>query len=144
MTKSVITEALRPIELHQVDRLALSQKLEAALTRVTRKLDKNIVAFGDKFPGEACEKGVWPRTDNVEWTTSFWPGQLWLAWEMTGKAHYRDAPSAIYRRSPGVLSSVSTRQRTILVFSIRSPASAPGASPATKPLAGRRCWQPSA
>ena len=35
MTKSVITEALRPIELHQVDRLALSQKLEAALTRVT-------------------------------------------------------------------------------------------------------------
>lgn len=32
MTKSVITEALRPIELHQVDRLALSQKLDAALT----------------------------------------------------------------------------------------------------------------
>ena len=91
MTKSVITEALRPIELHQVDRLALSQKLEAALARVTRKLDNNIVAFGDKFPGEACEKGVWPRTDNVEWTTSFWPGQLWLAWEMTGKAHYREA-----------------------------------------------------
>ena len=91
MTKSVITEALRPIELHQVDRLALSQKLEAALSRVTRKLDNNIVAFGDKFPGEACEKGVWPRTENVEWTTSFWPGQLWLAWEMTGKAHYREA-----------------------------------------------------
>jgi len=91
MTKSVITEALRPIELHQVDRLALSQKLDAALTRVTRKLDHNIVAFGDKFPGEACEKGVWPRTDNVEWTTSFWTGQLWLAWEMTGKAHYREA-----------------------------------------------------
>lgn len=91
MTKSVITEALRPIELHQVDRLALSQKLEDALARVTRKLDKNIVAFGDKFPGEACENGIWPRTDNVEWTTSFWPGQLWLAWEMTGKAHYREA-----------------------------------------------------
>lgn len=47
MTKSVITEALRPIELYQVDRLALSQKLEDALARVTRKLDKNIVAFGD-------------------------------------------------------------------------------------------------
>ena len=40
MTKSVITEALRPIELYQVDRLALSQKLEDALARVTRKLDK--------------------------------------------------------------------------------------------------------
>ncbi|VFS74069.1 Uncharacterized protein conserved in bacteria [Raoultella planticola] len=55
MSKKVITEALRPVELYQVDRLALRQKLDDALARVTRKLDKNIVAFGDKFPGEACE-----------------------------------------------------------------------------------------
>jgi len=91
MTKTIVTEPLRPIELHQTDRAALRKKLDDALARVTRKLDKNIVAFGDKFPGEACENGIWPRTENVEWTTSFWPGQLWLAWEMTGKAHYRQA-----------------------------------------------------
>lgn len=46
MTKKVITEALRPVELYQVDRLALRQKLDDALARVTRKLDRNIVAFG--------------------------------------------------------------------------------------------------
>jgi unsaturated chondroitin disaccharide hydrolase len=91
MTKKVITEALRPVELYQVDRLALRQKLDDALARVTRKLDRNIVAFGDKFPGEACENGIWPRSENVEWTTSFWPGQLWLAWEMSGNPAYREA-----------------------------------------------------
>lgn len=91
MTKTVITEALRPIELYQTDKIALRRKLDEALARVTRKLDKNIVAFGDKFPGEACENGVWPRTENREWTNSFWPGQLWLAWEMTGDDKYRTA-----------------------------------------------------
>lgn len=91
MTASVVTEPLRPVELYAIDRQALRQSLDAALGRVTRKLDKNITAFGDSFPGEACEGGVWPRTKNVEWTTSFWTGQLWLAWEMTGKAHYREA-----------------------------------------------------
>lgn len=91
MTASVVTEPLRPVELYAIDRQALRQSLDAALGRVTRKLDKNITAFGDSFPGEACEGGIWPRTKNVEWTTSFWTGQLWLAWEMTGKAHYREA-----------------------------------------------------
>lgn len=33
MTKKVITEALRPVELYQVDRLALRQKLDDALAR---------------------------------------------------------------------------------------------------------------
>ncbi|MRS14818.1 glucuronyl hydrolase [Enterobacteriaceae bacterium RIT691] len=91
MTASVVTEPLCPVELFAIDREALRHSLDAALTRVTKKLDRNIVEFGDSFPGEACENGIWPRTKNVEWTTSFWTGQLWLAWEMTGKAHYREA-----------------------------------------------------
>lgn len=91
MTRSVVTEPLRPVELHAIDRLALRQSLDTALQRIARKLDKNIVAFGDLFPGEACENGVWPLTDNVQWTTSFWPGQLWLVWEMTDDVRYAEA-----------------------------------------------------
>jgi unsaturated chondroitin disaccharide hydrolase len=91
VTENVVTEPLRPIELHQVDRLALKRKLDTALQSVTKKLDKTIAAVGDQFPNEACEGGKWKPTDNVEWTTSFWPGQLWLAWEMTGEDKYRQA-----------------------------------------------------
>ncbi|MEZ2573916.1 glycoside hydrolase family 88 protein [Buttiauxella ferragutiae] len=90
-TEKVVTEPLRPIELHQVDRLALNRKLDAALKSVTKKLDKNIIALGDKFPNEACEGGKWAPTGNVEWTTSFWTGQLWLMWELTGDDKYRQA-----------------------------------------------------
>ncbi|MCE0828669.1 glycoside hydrolase family 88 protein [Buttiauxella sp. A2-C2_NF] len=90
-TEKVVTEPLRPIELHQVDRLALNRKLDAALKSVTKKMDKNIIALGDKFPNEACEGGKWAPTGNVEWTTSFWTGQLWLMWELTGDDKYRQA-----------------------------------------------------
>lgn len=50
MTRSVVTEPLRPVELHALDRNALRQSQDEALPRVVRKLDKNIVAFGDRFP----------------------------------------------------------------------------------------------
>lgn len=56
MTKSVITEALRPIELHQVDRPALSQKLEAALNRVTRKLDKILLPSAINSPAKPVRR----------------------------------------------------------------------------------------
>jgi unsaturated chondroitin disaccharide hydrolase len=102
MIRSVVTEPLRPVELYQVDRPALKALLEEALARATRQLDRNLAAFGDKFPGEACQDGRWPRTENVEWTTSFWVGQLWLAWELTGEARYRAAAErylpSFYRR----------------------------------------------
>ena len=91
VTEKIVTEPLRPIELHQVDRLALNRKLDSALKSVTQKLDKNMIALGDKFPNEACEGGKWKPTGNVEWTTSFWTGQLWLAWELTGDDKYRQA-----------------------------------------------------
>lgn len=102
MIRCVVTEPLRPVELHQVDRPALKALLEQALARATRQIDRNLAAFGDKFPGEACQDGRWPRTENVEWTTSFWVGQLWLAWELTGEARYREAAErylpSFYRR----------------------------------------------
>lgn len=91
MNMNVTLETLRPIALHQIDRQALRVKIEEALASITRKLEKNIVTFGDKFPGEACENGVWPRSENVEWTNSFWTGQLWLAWEVTGDEKFRTA-----------------------------------------------------
>lgn len=91
VTSSVVTESLRPVELHQVDRLLLRRKVEDAIVRITRRLDKTIVAMGDNFPNEACEGGKWTPAENTQWTTSFWTGQLWLAWELTGDDKYRQA-----------------------------------------------------
>ncbi len=91
MTRSVVTEPLRPVELYAIDRQALRQSLDAALTRITKKLDTNIAAFGDSFPAKPAKRASGHAPKNVEWTTSFWTGQLWLAWEMTGEASFREA-----------------------------------------------------
>lgn len=87
----VALEPLRKISSDKIDRVELKNKLDNALSSITFKLKKNIVSFGGKFPAETCVNGIWPRQDNVEWTNSFWPGQLWLAWEITGDEVYRQS-----------------------------------------------------
>jgi unsaturated chondroitin disaccharide hydrolase len=64
---------------------------EAALAFATEKTRGNIAAFKGRYPAPASVGAVYPLIDNDEWTTSFWPGMLWLAWEATGDARFRDA-----------------------------------------------------
>ncbi len=74
-----------------------------ALTAALRTIDANIVTFGDRYPGDTTVDGVYrlrpatgdlPPGSNVGWTTSFWPGMLWLAHELTGEDRYRQAAQA--------------------------------------------------
>lgn len=39
--------------------------------------------FYETFPAANSENNFYPHTDNVDWTTGFWTGQLWLAYQMT-------------------------------------------------------------
>ncbi len=74
-----------------------------ALAAALRTIDANIATFGDRYPGDTTVDGVYrlrpatgglPAGSNVGWTTSFWPGQLWLAHELTGEDSYRRAAQA--------------------------------------------------
>ena len=42
-----------------------------------------------QFPAPASENLIYPAIDNVEWTSTFWTGMLWLAYEYTGDDKYR-------------------------------------------------------
>jgi unsaturated chondroitin disaccharide hydrolase len=64
---------------------------EDALNFALKKIKSNIAVFGDKYPGPAGVKNVYPLIDNTDWTASFWPGMLWLAWEASGVEAYRAA-----------------------------------------------------
>jgi unsaturated chondroitin disaccharide hydrolase len=73
--------------------------VEAALTTVAR----NIPVFAKKYPADTTRDDVYPyrpatatlpEGSNYGWTTSFWPGQLWLAAELTGEPRYHDAARA--------------------------------------------------
>ncbi|WP_243075503.1 glycoside hydrolase family 88 protein [Microbacterium sp. SS28] len=80
----------------QSSALAVDSALAGALSTVRR----NIAAFGDLYPDDTTRDdryplrpaaGAFPEGGNRGWTTSFWPGMQWLAWERTGDPAFRDA-----------------------------------------------------
>jgi unsaturated chondroitin disaccharide hydrolase len=80
--------------------------LDTALAQALRTVESNICAFGARYPDDTTVDGVYhlraptgglPEGANVGWTTSFWPGMLWLAFELTGRDIYRRAAQAHVR-----------------------------------------------
>lgn len=77
-------------------------RFEGALAEALTTIDANLTIFATHFPEDTTIGGTYPiRTrkgspdgTNIGWTTSFWPGMLWLAFESTGKESYRDAALA--------------------------------------------------
>lgn len=53
------------------------------------KVDALLPRFQDCFPGANTEGLIYPaETENIEWTTSFFSGMLWLLYEHTGDGKY--------------------------------------------------------
>ncbi|MEH7011569.1 glycoside hydrolase family 88 protein [Neobacillus niacini] len=63
--------------------------VEKAIQHVLAKIDQSLDVFTDMFPDSNSENLVYKPIKNVEWTTSFWTGMLWLAYEYTGEEKYR-------------------------------------------------------
>ena len=89
MSATIRKETIVPVALQRGERAAIAQKIRHALPVILKAVDRNSAYFGQRFPDAACKNGIYPIIDNQEWTTSFWTGQLWLAWEWTGNAAYR-------------------------------------------------------
>ena len=73
---------------------------EPALAGALSTIRRNIATFGDLYPDDTTRddryplrpaEGIFPEGGNRGWTTSFWPGTQWLAWELTGDDVFRDA-----------------------------------------------------
>jgi unsaturated chondroitin disaccharide hydrolase len=78
----------------------------SAVSAALRTIDANLADFGDRYPGDTTvddryrlrpAAGGLPDGANVGWTTSFWPGMLWLAHDLTGDDGYRRAAAAHVR-----------------------------------------------
>lgn len=62
----------------------------ALWTKLEVKVDRMIAQIGDKSPHVAAE-GRYDDMRHDWWTSGFWPGLLWIMYDMTGKEHYREA-----------------------------------------------------
>jgi unsaturated chondroitin disaccharide hydrolase len=88
---------------------------ERAVAAALRVIDANITEFGDRYPGDTTVHNRYrlrlgpdglPDGANIGWTTSFWPGMLWLALELTGDDRYRRAAAA---HVPGFADRIATQ-----------------------------------
>lgn len=66
------------------------EKLDAILAAVLDRIDRSLDLFTDAFPTPSSQDGVYGAMDNTEWTNGFWTGMLWLAYEASGQARYRE------------------------------------------------------
>lgn len=55
------------------------------------KVDRMITQLGEKSPHVAKEDGVYDDLRVDWWTSGFWPGILWILYDLTGKEHYKEA-----------------------------------------------------
>ena len=77
-----------------------SQTIDQAIAAALATVRRNIATFGGNYPGDTtvnnryelrpAEDGI-PLGGNRGWTTSFWTGLKWLAWELTGDEEFKDA-----------------------------------------------------
>ena len=66
-----------------------------ALNHVVARIRNNISDFYDTFPAASSINQIYPASENDDWTNGFWTGQLWLAYEQTKEAAFKEA--ALYQ-----------------------------------------------
>ena len=87
--ESVIKENIKNLERFEKTPAVDKAFVEKAIQHVLAKIDQSLDLFTDMFPDSSSENLVYKPIQNVEWTTSFWTGMLWLAYEYTGDEKYR-------------------------------------------------------
>lgn len=60
-----------------------------AIAEAVKKVEHNIIELGETFPTSSTVNGSYASSKNVEWTTGFWTGILWLCYENTGNDEFK-------------------------------------------------------
>ena len=72
-----------PVAEEEMIRKAMKAAIEIVRT--------GLPVFTDHFPSSNSFQGFYEATENVEWTTGFWTGSIWLAYEYTKDDIFKEA-----------------------------------------------------
>lgn len=65
--------------------------LESAISYAVRQTESSLRDYTYKFKYSHSVNGFYPATENVEWTTGFWTGEIWLAYELSNNTRFKDS-----------------------------------------------------
>ena len=57
------------------------EQVKEAMNAAVEQVERNLDLFTDRFPGPNSFDNFYKPGPNVEWTTGFWTGEIWLAYE---------------------------------------------------------------
>ncbi len=66
-------------------------KVEQAIKDCVKVVSTYLDTFTNHFPYSHSENNFYEQSENVEWTTGFWTGVLWLCYEATGEEKFKKA-----------------------------------------------------
>lgn len=73
------------IPLEQLERKPeiTEAEVQAGLSTASEQILRVLPEFTDRFQKAYSEDGFYQATENLDWTTGFWTGEIWLAYEFT-------------------------------------------------------------
>ena len=74
-----------------------TEEIENAMTFALEQVGDNLGTFTYQFKRAFTENSFYTPTENVNWTTGFWTGQIWLAWEWAMKRGKEDLAETLKR-----------------------------------------------
>jgi unsaturated chondroitin disaccharide hydrolase len=88
MRRPTVTLQIQPPRPHaELTDVEAGAALDAAVAQVRR----NLPDFTYRAQNHSSVDNVYPAVANDQWTTGFWPGQIWLAYERSGDPVFKYA-----------------------------------------------------
>lgn len=117
------------------------EQAKEALQLAVSLVEGNVDEFTDCFPDSNSQDNFYPKSENIEWTTGFWTGEIWLAYEETGDEKLKHAGEVqVESFLDRILKRVDVDHHD-MGFYTRPPVWQHGSSPGTR-LQRRRRFSP--
>ena len=80
-----------PLEMLEQKPEITAEEVQEGLLTASRQILRVLPEFTDKYQKAYSEGGFYQATENRDWTTGFWTGEIWLAYEFTEDERLRHA-----------------------------------------------------
>ena len=67
------------------------EEARAALEKCIEQVRRNLGEFTTSSQNHSSVNNFYPQCKNDQWTTGFWPGEIWLAYEYTKDEAFKNA-----------------------------------------------------